>query len=68
MHGGLWEKLSALDPVDTARRAKCEYIPFTGHYEVVLLGRRFIVDPADKKSLQQQKTCYKARLPIKSSF
>ena len=53
MYEGLWERLSALDPVDTARRAKCEYMPFISHYEVVLLGRSFIVDPADKKSLQQ---------------
>lgn len=49
MHEGLWEKLVALDPAETARRAKCEYMPACGHYEVVLLGRRFIVDPAERR-------------------
>jgi len=51
MHEGLWERLIRLDAVDTARRAKCEYMPGTGCYEVMLLDRRFIVDPAKRKIL-----------------
>ncbi len=49
MHEGLWEKLVALDPAETARRAKCEYIGTCGHYEVVLLGCGYVVDPAERR-------------------
>lgn len=56
MHEGLWEKLVALDPADTARRAKCEYMPTTGYYEVMLLDRRYIVDPAKRKILPASST------------
>ena len=51
MHEGLWERVVRLDAVDTARRAKCECMPGTGHYEIVLLGQRFIVDPAKRTIL-----------------
>lgn len=54
MHKGLWEKLVALDPADTARRAKCQYMPATGYYGVLLLGRRFIVDPAERRIYQKE--------------
>ena len=54
MHEGLWEKIVALDPADTARRAKCEYMPATGHYEVVLMGRRFAVEPDESRIYQKQ--------------
>lgn len=56
MHEGLWAKLATLDPIETARRAKCEYIPATGYYGVALLGRRFIVDPAERRIYQKGTT------------
>jgi len=54
MHEGLWEKLVALDPVETARRAKCEYMPATGHYEVVLLGCTYIIDAGERRIYQKE--------------
>jgi len=54
MHEGLWERLSALDPVDTAGRAGCEYMALTGHYEIVLLGGRYIVEPAERRIYQKE--------------
>ena len=51
MHQGLWEKLVALDPEVTARRAMCEYISDSDNYVVVLLGRGYVVDPAKRRIL-----------------
>jgi hypothetical protein len=49
MHEGLWEKVVALDGADTARRAKCEYMPASGNYEVALLGCSYVVEPAERR-------------------
>jgi hypothetical protein len=56
MHEGLWEKLVTLDPADTVRRAKCEYMPASGRYEVALLGRTYIIDPAERRIYQKEST------------
>ena len=51
MHEGLWEKLVALDPEVTIRRAKCEYISASDDYVVVLLGREYEVDRRGRRIL-----------------
>ena len=51
MHKGLWEKLVALDPEVTARRTQCKYMSASGCYDVALLGRAYVVDPAKRRIL-----------------
>ncbi len=70
MHEGLWEKLVALDPEATARRAKCKYISASDDYKVVLLGCAYVVDPAKRRILpvanarQEQEANYLEQLCI----
>jgi len=58
MHEGLWEKVVALDGAETARRAKCKYIPSTNHYQVVFLGRTYILEPAERRIYQKESAKY----------
>ena len=70
MHEGLWEKLVALDPEVTVRRAKCEYMSASGHYDVALLGRAYVVDRSGRRILsaavgqQEQEANYLEQLCI----
>ena len=51
---GLWRRLAGLDGRGTARRAGCEYNEPTGSYEIRLLNKKFIVEPARKRLVTEQ--------------
>ena len=44
MHEELWKQLLGLDPVDAAKRAKCEYSVDDGRFSVQFLGSEYFVD------------------------
>lgn len=50
-HEGLWEQLEKLDGVETARRAKCQYLTNPQRYVVPLLNREFLVNLSDRSIL-----------------
>jgi hypothetical protein len=49
VHEELWKKLEALDPVQTAIRAGCEYLPETSAFNITLLNCPFEIYPQEKK-------------------
>lgn len=69
-HEGLWEKLVALDPEVTARCTQCKYMSASDRYDVALLGRAYMVDPAKQRILsaavgqQEQEANYLEQLCI----
>lgn len=46
MHEQHWEKLTKEDPNQTARRAKCKYLPDRGAFSILLLSSEYCVDLA----------------------
>jgi len=51
-HEGLWEQLRKLDPEETARRARCEYVTSpAAAFIITFLNREYRVDPVDKTVL-----------------
>ena len=51
-HDGLWEQLVKLDPEETARRARCEYVTSpAATFIMTFLNRQYAVDPAHKTVL-----------------
>ena len=48
-HEGLWQQLIGLNPQETAKRAKCEYISNPESYIVTLLNSQYVVNLADRK-------------------
>lgn len=44
-HEGLWEQLERLSGPETARRAKCQYLPSPERYTVPLLNKHYVVCP-----------------------
>lgn len=47
-HEGLWEQLEKLDGIETAQRAKCEYLENPARYTITLLNTEYIVNLSDK--------------------
>lgn len=47
-HEGLWEQLEKLDRAETARRAKCEYLPDKNCHIIKLLNTNYTVNLIDK--------------------
>ncbi len=48
-HEGLWEQLLEFEPEQTAKRAKCQYLPDGGRYVVALLGSEYAVDLSERR-------------------
>ena len=44
MHEQLWEKLAALDPIETSRRSRCSFDTDSSTFIVPLMGEDFVVD------------------------
>ncbi len=44
MHEQLWEKLAALDPIETSSRSRCRFDADSSTYIVPLMGEDFVVD------------------------
>ncbi len=59
MHEQLWEKLAALDPIETSRRSRCRFDTDSSTFIVPLMGVDFVVDggqrliaPADDRETE----------------
>lgn len=48
-HAGLWEQLLEFEPEQTAKRAKCQYLPDCGQYVVALLGIEYAVELSKRR-------------------
>jgi len=46
---GLWQQVVKLNGDETARRAKCQYLPEPNRYTIVLLNREYIVNVSEKQ-------------------
>jgi len=53
-HEGLWEQLDKLDRQETAKRAKCQYLPDPERYVVALLNTEYVVNLSDKNIFSAQ--------------
>lgn len=47
-HEGLWEQLDKLDGIETAQRAKCQYLSNPERYIVTLLNAEYVVNLSDR--------------------
>jgi len=48
-HEGLWQQLEKLEPQQTVRRAKCQYLADPPRYVITLLNTEYVVDLSDKQ-------------------
>ena len=49
LHEGLWQQINGLDSVETAQRAKCQYLPNPKRYVITLLNAEYVVNLADRR-------------------
>jgi hypothetical protein len=49
LHEQLWEQLLGIDPVDTAKRTKCEYCDDSKRFTIRFLGSEYAVDIDEKR-------------------
>ena len=49
LHEGLWQQIDGLDRVETAQRAKCQYLPNPQRYVITLLNAEYVVNLADRQ-------------------
>lgn len=53
-HDELWEQLEKLDGIETAQRAKCQYLSNPDRYIVVMLNTEYEINPTNKQIFSEQ--------------
>ncbi|MHC4132650.1 MAG: DUF3786 domain-containing protein [Planctomycetota bacterium] len=56
MHEELWEQLLSSDRLDTAKRAKCQYLSDQERYSVIMLQKQYLVDLSEREIYIHQST------------
>lgn len=59
-HEGLWEQLIELDRRETAKRAKCQYLPNPDRYVVTMLNSEYVVNLSNREISSTQAISHSA--------